>query len=90
MSPLSRTVTKIKDALVFLSHKAEDDGLENQSSVKNSESLSGLSAEETFVNVSSAAELLLHLEFAASALKKSAPRPRQRGETKIAFDYRCY
>jgi hypothetical protein len=29
MSPLSRTVTKIKDAPVFLSHKDEDDGLEN-------------------------------------------------------------
>jgi hypothetical protein len=29
----------------------------------------GLSAEEPFVNVSSAAELLLYLEFAASALE---------------------
>jgi hypothetical protein len=35
----------------------------------------GLSAEEPFVNVSSAAELQLYLEFAASALKESAPRP---------------
>jgi hypothetical protein len=34
----------------------------------------GLSAEEPFVNVSSAAELLLYLECAASALEKSAPR----------------
>ena len=34
------------------------------------------------VNVSSAAELLFYLEFAASALTKSAPRPRKRGETK--------
>jgi hypothetical protein len=50
----------------------------------------GLSAEELFVNVSSAAELLLHLEFAASALTKSAPRGRQRGETKIALNYRCH
>ena len=32
----------------------------------------GLSAEEPFVNVSSAAELLLYLECAASALEKSA------------------
>jgi hypothetical protein len=38
--------------------------------------------EEPFVNVSSAAELLFYLEFAASALKKAA-------ETKIAFDYQC-
>ena len=35
----------------------------------------GLSAEEPFVNVSWAAELQLYLEFAASALEKSAPRP---------------
>jgi hypothetical protein len=35
----------------------------------------GLSAEEPFVNASSAAELLLYLELAASALKKAAPRP---------------
>jgi hypothetical protein len=32
----------------------------------------GLSAEEPFVDVSSAEELLLHLESAASALKRSA------------------
>jgi hypothetical protein len=37
----------------------------------------GLSAKEPFVNASSAAELLLHLESAASALKKSALRPRE-------------
>jgi uncharacterized protein YfcZ (UPF0381/DUF406 family) len=35
----------------------------------------GLSVEDPFVNVSSAVELQLHLEFAASALKKAAPRP---------------
>ena len=39
----------------------------------------GLSVEEPFANVSSAAELLFHLERAASALEKSAPRPRERG-----------
>jgi len=42
----------------------------------------GLSAEKLFVNVSSAAELLFYLEFAASALTECAPRPRKRGETK--------
>ena len=47
----------------------------------------GLSAEELIVDVSSAAELLFYLEFAASALKKSAPRPRKRGDTKIALNY---
>ena len=47
----------------------------------------GLYAEEPFVNVSSAAELLFYLEFAASALKKSRPRPRKRGEMKIAPNY---
>jgi hypothetical protein len=36
----------------------------------------GLSAEKPFVNASSAAELLLHLETAAAALKRSfGPRP---------------
>jgi hypothetical protein len=35
----------------------------------------GLFVEEPFVNVSWAAELQLYLEFAASALKKAAPRP---------------
>jgi hypothetical protein len=34
-----------------------------------------LSAKKPFVNASSAAELLLHLESAASALRKSARRP---------------
>ena len=38
-----------------------------------------LSAEKSLGNVSSAAELLFYLEFAASALKKPAPRPRKRG-----------
>jgi hypothetical protein len=41
----------------------------------------GLSAEELIVNVSSAGELLFYLEFAASVLEKSAPRPRKRGQT---------
>jgi hypothetical protein len=50
----------------------------------------GLSAEEPFVNVSSAAELLLYLESAASALKKSAPCPRERGETKNPLNYRWH
>jgi hypothetical protein len=47
----------------------------------------GLSAEEPCVNVSSAAELLLYLECAASALGTCAPRPRERGETKSALNY---
>jgi hypothetical protein len=47
----------------------------------------GLSAEEPFVNVSSTAELQLYLEFAASALEKCAPSPRERGKTKIALNY---
>jgi hypothetical protein len=50
----------------------------------------GLSVDEPFVNVSSAAELQLYLEFAASALQKSAPRPRERGETKLAVNYRFH
>jgi hypothetical protein len=40
--------------------------------------VAGLSAEGSFINVSSAAELLLHLEFAASALKRSVRTPPAR------------
>ena len=47
----------------------------------------GLSAEKPFVNVSSTAELQLYLEFAASALEKSAPRPREGGGMKVAPNY---
>jgi hypothetical protein len=51
--------------------------------------IAGLSAEEPLVNVSSAAELLLYLECAASALKRSMSRSQERGVTKIvAFNYR--
>jgi hypothetical protein len=38
----------------------------------------GLSVKKLFLNTSSAAELLFYLEFAASAFKKAAPRPRKR------------
>jgi hypothetical protein len=48
----------------------------------------GLSAEEAFVDVSSATELLFYLERAASALKRSVSRSRERGKTKIALNYR--
>jgi len=46
----------------------------------------GLSAEKLFLNISSAAELLFYLEFAASALEKAAPRPLKRGGTKLALN----
>jgi hypothetical protein len=39
----------------------------------------GLSAKEPFINVSSAAELLLYLELAASLLKKSGAHARESG-----------
>ena len=45
----------------------------------------GLSAEKPFVNFLSAAEVLLYLEFACSALKKSALHPR---EQEIVLNYR--
>jgi hypothetical protein len=47
----------------------------------------GLSAEEPFVDVSSATELLFYLKRAASALKRSLSRSRVRGETKTALNY---
>ena len=47
----------------------------------------GLSAEEPFVDVSSATELLFYLKRAASALKKSLSRSRVRGETRTALNY---
>ena len=42
-----------------------------------------LSAEKPFDNFLSAAEVLLYLEFACSALKRSVSRSQERGETKI-------
>jgi hypothetical protein len=55
------------------------------------EIIDGLSAEKPLVNISSVAELLFYLEFAASALKKSAPRARKRRETKVvALNYQRY
>ena len=51
----------------------------------------GLCAEKPLVNISSAAELLFYLEFAASALKKSAARAGKRRETKIVtLNYQRY
>jgi hypothetical protein len=47
----------------------------------------GLSAEQPFVDVSSATELLFYLERAVSALKRSVSRSRERGKTKIALNY---
>ena len=56
----------------------------------------GLSAEEPFVDASSATELQFYLKRAASALKKSLSRSRvkkslsrsrERGKTKIALNY---
>jgi hypothetical protein len=39
--------------------------------------IAGLSAEKPFVDFLSATEVLLYLDFACSALKKSAPLPRE-------------
>jgi hypothetical protein len=50
----------------------------------------GLSVEKPLVNVSSVAELLLHLESAASALRKSARPPVRAGDTRIAFKYQWH
>jgi hypothetical protein len=68
------------------------DRIEAEAALENCRALinqiyAGLSAEEPFMNVSWAAEILLYLEFAASALEKSAPRPRERGKTKIDPTY---
>jgi hypothetical protein len=69
--------------------------IEAEATVENCRALinqiiAGLSVEEPFVNVSSAAELLFYLERAASALERSVSRSQERGETKIvAFNYRC-
>jgi hypothetical protein len=73
--------------VVMMSDTIEaEDALENCRALINQID-AGLSAEETFVDVLSAAELLLYLEFAASALEKSAPRPQECGKTKIAPNY---
>jgi hypothetical protein len=56
------------------------DTIEAEAALENCRALinridAGLSAEEPFVNVSSAAELLLYLEFAASALEETKITP---------------
>ena len=67
---------------------AVEAALENCRALTNKIS-AGLSAKEPFVNISSATELLLYLERAASALERSVSRSQERGETKIAaFNYR--
>ncbi len=68
------------------------DTIEAEAALENCRALinqidAGLSAEETFMDGLSAAELLLYLQFAASALEKSAPRLQERGKTKIAPNY---
>jgi len=52
--------------------------------------VAALSAEEPFVNVSSATELLIYLERVESALKRSVSRSRERGKTKLPVNYRCH
>ena len=47
----------------------------------------GLSAKEPLVDVSSATELLFYIERAASVLKRSMSRSRERGETKTVLNY---
>ena len=47
----------------------------------------GLSVEEPFVDVLSSTELLLYLDFAASALKKAAPLSREHEQTKVEPNY---
>jgi hypothetical protein len=56
------------------------DTIEAETALENCRALinqihAGLSAEEPFVSVSSAAELLLYLEFAASALEETKITP---------------
>jgi hypothetical protein len=68
------------------------DTIEAEAALENCRALinqidASLSTEEPFGDVSSATELLLYLEFAASALEESAPRPQERGKTKIAPNY---
>ena len=47
----------------------------------------GLSVEEPFVDVLTSVELVLYLDFAASALKKATPLWREHEETKIEPNY---
>jgi len=83
-----RTVSVHRAAFCSLKEIDAEAVLENCRALIN-QIIAGLSAEEPFVNVSSAAELLLYLECAASALKRSVSRSQERGETKIvAFNYR--
>jgi hypothetical protein len=74
----SATVQKITGALDGVVKEAElEASLANCCALINQID-AGLSVKKLFLNISSAAELLFYLEFAASTLKKAAPRPRKR------------
>jgi hypothetical protein len=74
----SATVQKITGALDGVVKQAElEAALANCSALINQID-AGLSVKKLFLNISSAAELLFYLEFAASTLKKAAPGPRKR------------
>jgi hypothetical protein len=70
------------------------DTIEAEAALENCRALinhidAGLSAEEPFVNVSSAAEALLYLECADSVLKRCVSRSREsRRANIVAFNYR--
>jgi hypothetical protein len=70
------------------------DTIEAEAALENCRALinqidADLSAEEPFVNVSSAAEALLYLECADAAIKRCVSRSRESGRAKIvAFNYR--
>ena len=70
-------VQKITGALDGVVKQAElEAALANCSALINQID-AGLSVKKPFLNISSAAELLFYLEFAASTLKKAASRPRK-------------
>jgi hypothetical protein len=74
----SAAVQKITGALDDVVKEAEIEAALANCRARLDQIDAGLSAEKLCLNISSAAELLFYLEFAASALKKAAPRPRKR------------
>jgi hypothetical protein len=67
----------IPDGIYIMSKETEAEAvLENCRALIN-QVIAGLSAEKPFVDFLSATEVLLYLDFACSALKKSAPLPRE-------------
>jgi hypothetical protein len=89
LKPPGDIQTRLDEGAIMLKETEAEATLENCRALINQITV-GLSAEKPFVDFLSATEVPLYLDFACSALKKSAPLPRERRDTRIAFKYQWH